>query len=214
MGLGLFHDGTPVRAPRALELETTRAHTIAGRSRREVSTMIRQAALVLPAVLLAFATAHARPGNLPKLDPLKQTMPDAEVDDGDEETGADVSLRIEVRAKYKDLSGEVDFVMMNQTQANHVVGGDRAFKVETENGTGLEFKRWGFIVNALPVIDPNRPHIVDTQLQIELSGPIRGREAVEVETWQIQTEALATLGKWKTLARKPAEVSIRITRDD
>ncbi len=103
---------------------------------------------------------------------------------------------------------------MNQTQSNHVTGGDRPFKVHTANGEGVEFKRWGFIVNTLPVIDPNNPTRVDTQIQLELSGPLSGKDGIEIETWQLQTEVLSTLGRWKTISRKPAKVSIRISRDD
>lgn len=124
-----------------------------------------------------------------------------------------VSLRIEVRAEYKGLTGEADFLTVNATQANHVAGGDRAFKVSNQQGEGLEFKRWGFIVNSLPVLDPNNPAKVDTQFQFELSGPVEGKDAVSVETWQLQSEILSTLGKWKTIANKPGKVSVRISVD-
>ncbi len=161
-------------------------------------------------LLFALPAVHAGPS---KIRPLDDThIKHRELPDEGAST-PEVLLRIEVKAEYKDLTGEADFVTMNMTQCNHVVGGDRGFKIRTQNGEGLEFKRWGFIVNALPVVNPNDTTKVDTQFQIELSGPLKGDDAVEIETWQLQNETYSTMGKWKTISRKPALVKIRISVD-
>jgi len=158
---------------------------------------------VIAAVLIAFSTAHAG------IKPLN----DNNLKHREESGRPDVLLRIEVKAEYKELKGEVDFVTMNMTQCNNVTGGDRAYKIQTKNGEGLEFKKWGFIVNALPVMNPNVETEVDTQFQIELSGPIKGKDAINIETWQLQNEVLSTLGKWKVVSRKPALVKVRVSID-
>lgn len=181
--------------------------------------MNRFSLLLIPLLCLCAASANARGDEAPSLkdrhaEEVGSGVTEGNIPDFEEREGADVPLRIEVKAEYQDLKGEADFTTMNQTQSNHVTGGDKPFPVRTPHGDGVEFKKWGFIVNSLPVIDPNNPSRVDTQIQLELSGPAPGESAVGIQTWQLQTEVLSTLGRWKTVSRKPAKVSIRISRDD
>jgi len=163
--------------------------------------MTRLSLLLVPLFCFAAVCAEAKADTTPTLKEQAVEDPGEGITEGaiprfDENDGAsDTPLRIEVKAEYKELKGEADFAAMNQTQSNHVTGGDRPFKVHTANGEGVEFKRWGFIVNTLPVIDPNNPTRVDTQIQLELSGPLSGKDGIEIETWQLQTEVLSTLGR-------------------
>src|SRR5205823_310171 len=98
-----------------------------------------------------------------------------------------------------------NFRVLNQTQANYVLGGDQPFEVETANGKGVEFKKFGTIVNVLPAIKPDTD-IVDSQLQIELSGPLAAQGALKVRpvaTFQLQTEFSAPLGKTVLIVDEP-----------
>ncbi|MBI4248210.1 MAG: hypothetical protein HY611_01815 [Elusimicrobia bacterium] len=92
-----------------------------------------------------------------------------------------------------------------------MTGGDRGYKVKTAAGEVQEFKKWGFIVNAIPVIDPSSPQKISVQLQIEISGPVEGKDGIDLDSWQFQSEFSVVKGKWKEIAAEPAKVSIRVS---
>ncbi|TPW20167.1 MAG: hypothetical protein FD126_1958 [Elusimicrobia bacterium] len=122
-------------------------------------------------------------------------------------------LRVQVEGEYAGIKHSADFLVENANQSNYVQGGEKAFSVETKAGKGLEFKKWGFIVNVLPVVDPNKPERVNLQMQVEISGPVQGKEGVEVQTWQLQTSIHVTKGKPKTVARGSGKFVVTVTED-
>lgn len=122
-------------------------------------------------------------------------------------------LRLQVEGEYAGIRHSADFLVENASQSNYVQGGEKAFTVETKAGKGLEFKKWGFIVNVLPVVDPNKNDRVNLQLQIEISGPVQGKDGVEVQTWQLQTTIHVVKGKPKTVARGSGKFVVTVTED-
>ena len=126
---------------------------------------------------------------------------------------AEKVLRVQVSGEYDGMAHAADFLVENANQSNYVQGGEKAFPVETKAGRSVEMKKWGFIVNVLPVEDPTRPGRVSLQLQIEISGPVQGKEGVEVRTWQLQTSLLVAKGKPKTVARGSGKMVVTVTDD-
>ncbi|MBI2363069.1 MAG: hypothetical protein HYV15_06775, partial [Elusimicrobia bacterium] len=95
---------------------------------------------------------------------------------------------------------------------NFVQGGNKSFPVETKTGKDVEFKKWGFIANVLPVEDPNATGKVNLQLQVELSGPV-GKDGLDVETWQLQTTVTVVKGKPKTVSRGAGKLVVTVLDD-
>lgn len=124
---------------------------------------------------------------------------------------AEELLLIEVDVEHGSLSDSAAFVVQNAAQANYVRGGDKHFKVRTGQGEGVEFKKWGFIVNVLPAVDPSRPERVTLQVQIEISGPVGDGEVKDSITWQLQTQVTVVKGKKTLISRKPAHAEITVS---
>lgn len=81
------------------------------------------------------------------------------------------------------------------TQANFVVGGDQPYPVTNAQGVGVEFKKFGVILNILPAINPNKKDSIDAQLQLEVSNPdfskpvtVGNTSVPSIVTRQVQTE--------------------------
>ena len=81
------------------------------------------------------------------------------------------------------------------TQANFVVGGDQPYPVTNAQGVGVEFKKFGVILNILPAINPNKKDSIDAQLQLEVSNPdfskpvtVGNTSVPAMTTRQVQTE--------------------------
>lgn len=81
------------------------------------------------------------------------------------------------------------------TQANFVVGGDQPYPVTNAQGVGVEFKKFGVILNILPAINPNKKDSIDAQLQLEVSNPdfskpvtVGNTSVPSITTRQVQTE--------------------------
>jgi hypothetical protein len=126
---------------------------------------------------------------------------------------AEKVLRVQVEAEYDGMAHTADFLVAHGNQSNYVQGGETAFSVETEAGKGLEFKKWGFVVNVLPVEDPSRPGRVSLEMQVEVSGPVRGKDGVEVRTWQLQTALNLVKGKPKTVSRGSGKMVVTVSDD-
>ncbi|MCX5787523.1 MAG: hypothetical protein NTX64_03280 [Elusimicrobia bacterium] len=126
---------------------------------------------------------------------------------------SDMNLKVSFKLKFKRLESSGNFTVQSGTQANYVIGGDDPVEVITKQGTGIEFKKYGTIVNILPavVFDSDK---VDAQLQAELSGPQAPETSLKVNpisTFQIQTEFTITLGKTIVLVDEPdRRVEIKI----
>lgn len=122
-------------------------------------------------------------------------------------------LRLQVDGEYAGMKHSADFLIENANQCNHVQGGEKAFAVETKAGKGVEMKKWGFIVNALAVESPAKPGRVSIQLQVEISGPVQGKDGVDVQTWQLQTTLHVAKGKPKVVSRGAGKITITVTDD-
>lgn len=169
---------------------------------------MKTAAFAAACALLAVA-----PSAQAKLKTPHFTPPAAEGGGSAETDPAEKVLRLTVQAEYEGMSHSADFLVEDANQSNFVQGGEKAFPVETKAGKSLEFKKWGFIVNVLPVEDPNRPGRVSLQMQVEVSGPVAGKDGVEVRTWQLQTSLHVLKGKPKTVARGSGKVVVTVTDD-
>lgn len=117
-----------------------------------------------------------------------------------------VPLRLQVEAEYQGMKRTADFVVNNAIQSNYVEGGEKAYHI---GGKGVEYKKFGFIVNSLPVIDPNDPAKVDIQVQLEVSGP--SEDGMDIRTWQIQTELVVVKGKKTVVSRGTAKAWITVS---
>jgi len=101
---------------------------------------------------------------------------------------------LETEGKAQLLSNP-KLITKNATQANFVVGGDQPYPVTNNQGVGVEFKKFGVILNILPVVNPNKRDYIDAQLQLEVSNPdfskpvtVGNTTVPSIVTRQIQTE--------------------------
>ena len=101
---------------------------------------------------------------------------------------------LETEGKAQILSNP-KVITKSGTQANFVVGGDQPYPVTTAQGVGVEFKKFGVILNILPTLNPNKKDSIDAQLQLEVSNPdfskpvnVGGTSVPSITTRQVQTE--------------------------
>ena len=101
---------------------------------------------------------------------------------------------LETEGKAQLLSNP-KVITKNAVQANFVVGGDQPYPVTNNQGVGVEFKKFGVILNILPVVNPNKKDYIDAQLQLEVSNPdfskpvtVGNTTVPAIVTRQIQTE--------------------------
>ncbi len=112
-------------------------------------------------------------------------------------SGPLANLRISFVMRLKDLQSAGNFTVRDGAQANFVRGGEAPFEVKTEKGTGLEFKKYGTIVNCLAASAPGAKTVL-ADCQFELSGPGRAETTFQVKppmTFQLQTSFVAEKGK-------------------
>ncbi len=115
------------------------------------------------------------------------------------------NFRISFVLRLQDMQSAGNFVVQDGAQANYTRGGDAPFEVKTEKGTGLEFKKYGTIVNCLPVSAPGGKSVA-ADCQFELSGPGRPETTFQVKppmTFQLQTSFVAEIGKTTVLVDEP-----------
>lgn len=126
----------------------------------------------------------------------KQPIPGIiRIGDFERATALQTTLRLlETEGKAQILSNP-KVITKSGTQANFVVGGDQPYPVTTNQGVGVEFKKFGVILNILPAVNPNKKDSIDAQLQLEVSNPdfskpvnVGGTSVPSITTRQIQTE--------------------------
>lgn len=100
---------------------------------------------------------------------------------------------LETEGKAQLLSNPKVIVQAG-SQANFVVGGDQPYPVTNNQGVGVEFKKYGVILNVLPVINPNKKDTIRAECQLEVSNPdfskpvtVGGTAVPSITTRQIQT---------------------------
>ncbi|HAH06528.1 MAG TPA: hypothetical protein DCM05_08380 [Elusimicrobia bacterium] len=117
------------------------------------------------------------------------------IGDFERQTQLLTSLKLlETEGKAQLLSNP-KIITKSATQANFVVGGDQPYPVTNNQGVGVEFKKFGVILNCLPVINPNKKDYIDAQMQLEVSNPdfskpvtVGNTSVPSIVTRQIQTE--------------------------
>ncbi|MBI5623119.1 MAG: type II and III secretion system protein [Elusimicrobia bacterium] len=109
-------------------------------------------------------------------------------------TQLQTSLKLlETEGKAQLLSNPKVIVQANN-QANFVVGGDQPYPVTNNQGVGVEFKKFGVILNVLPVINPNKKDTIRAEAQLEVSNPdfskpvtVGNTSVPSITTRQVQT---------------------------
>lgn len=117
------------------------------------------------------------------------------VGDFERMTQLQTSLKLlETEGKAQLLSNP-KVITKSGTQANFVVGGDQPYPVTNNQGVGVEFKKFGVILNILPTVNPNKKDYVDAQMQLEVSNPdfskpvtVGNTTVPSIVTRQVQTE--------------------------
>lgn len=117
------------------------------------------------------------------------------IGDFQRKTGIETELKLlEIEGKAQMLSNP-KVIAKSGTQANFVVGGEIPVPYTNAQGMGADFKKFGVILNVLPVITNEKKGIIDVQLQLEVSNPdysrpviVSGTEIPSMVTRQIQTE--------------------------
>ncbi len=115
--------------------------------------------------------------------------------DFERKTQLTASLKLlETEGKAQMLSNP-KVITKSGTQANFTVGGEVPVPYSNAQGVGAEFKKFGVILNVLPVIVTEKKDTVDVQLQLEVSNPdyskpvsVGGTTIPSMITRQIQTE--------------------------
>ena len=111
------------------------------------------------------------------------------------QTALQTSLKmLETEGKAQLLSNP-KVVVQAQSQANFVVGGEQPYPVTGATGSvGVELKKFGVILNVMPVINPNKKDTIRAELQLEVSNPdytkpvqVGNTSVPSFETRQIQT---------------------------
>ena len=115
--------------------------------------------------------------------------------DFERKTQLAASLKLlETEGKAQMLSNP-KIITKSGTQANITVGGEIPVPYSNNQGVGAEFKKFGVILNILPVILTEKKDTVDVQVQLEVSNPDYSRPVVasgttipSMITRQISTE--------------------------
>jgi pilus assembly protein CpaC len=110
------------------------------------------------------------------------------------QTALQTSLKmLETEGKAQLLSNP-KVIVQAQSQANFVVGGESPYPVTNAQGVGVEFKKYGVILNIMPVINPNKKDTIRAELQLEVSNPdfskpvqVGNTAVPSITTRQIQT---------------------------
>ncbi len=77
---------------------------------------------------------------------------------------------LETEGKAQLLSNP-KVIVQAQSQANFVVGGEQPYPTANGNGTvTTDFKKFGVIMNIVPVINPNKKDTIRAELQLEVSN--------------------------------------------
>lgn len=110
-------------------------------------------------------------------------------------TQLNTSLKLlETEGKAQLLSNP-KVIVQAQSQANFVVGGEQPYPTANGNGTvTTDFKKFGVIMNIVPVINPNKKDTIRAELQLEVSNvdfsktvAVGSTQVPSVVTRQIQT---------------------------
>ena len=111
------------------------------------------------------------------------------------QTALQTSLKmLETEGKAQLLSNP-KVVVQSEHQANFVVGGEQPYPTANGNGTvTTDFKKFGVILNIVPVVNPNKKDTIFAEMQLEVSNvdfsktvQVGNTAVPSVVTRQIQT---------------------------
>ena len=115
--------------------------------------------------------------------------------DFERKTQLAASLKLlETEGKAQMLSNP-KVITKSGTQANFTVGGEIPVPYSNNQGVGADWRKFGVILNVLPMIMTDKKETVDVQIQLEVSNPdysrpvsVGGTTIPAMITRQIQTE--------------------------
>ena len=118
------------------------------------------------------------------------------------QTQLQTSLKmLETEGKAQLLSNP-KVIVQAQSQANFVVGGEQPYPVANNQGVSAEFKKFGVILNILPVINPNKKDTIRAEMQLEVSNPdfskpvqVGNTTVPAITTRQVQTSVEVKSGE-------------------
>jgi pilus assembly protein CpaC len=136
-------------------------------------------------------------------------------------TQLNTSLKLlETEGKAQLLSNP-KVIVQAQSQANFVVGGEQPYPTANGNGTvTTDFKKFGVIMNIVPVINPNKKDTIRAELQLEVSN-ISATSSVQVGnttvpsivTRQIQTAVEVKSGETLVIGGlKSSQKNVTVTK--
>lgn len=135
-------------------------------------------------------------------------------------TALATTLRLlETEGRAQILSNPKVIVKSNE-QASFVVGGDLPFPTVNNQGVGVEFKKFGVILNVLPFAVPGKKDSIQATLQIEVSNPdfskpvtIQNTAVPSMQTRQMQTVVELKSGETLVLGGlKQSTKNVSVTR--
>ncbi|MBI4387127.1 MAG: type II and III secretion system protein [Elusimicrobia bacterium] len=126
---------------------------------------------------------------------------------------------LETEGKAQILSNP-KVITKSGTQASFVVGGDQPYPVTTNQGVGVEFKKFGVMMDILPSVNPDKKDMINAQLRLEVSNPefskavlVGGTAVPTMATRQIQGEVEIKSGETLVIGGlKSSNKSITKTR--
>lgn len=114
--------------------------------------------------------------------------------DFERKTALTTSLRMLQQQGKAQLLANPKVVVKDNEQANFVVGGELPFPSTNNQGVGVDFKKFGVILNILPSITDDKKKIMSAQLQLEVSNPdfskpvtVGNTSVPSIVTRQVQT---------------------------
>lgn len=117
------------------------------------------------------------------------------IGDFERKTSLTTSLKLLENEGKSQLLSNPKVIAKSGTQANFVVGGEIPVPYTNNQGVGADYKKFGVILNILPMILPDKKDHIDIQIQLEVSNPdyskqvtVQGTTMPSMVTRQIQTE--------------------------
>ena len=119
------------------------------------------------------------------------------------------NLQVEMEVEYLDMSGSASFLVADTSQFNQVIGGEKRLGAAEGKDGRAEFKKYGFVFNAVPACDPGKADEVAMEFQIELSSP--AADGSDMRSWQVQSRLVFKKGQKTLVVAKPARLVITVS---
>ena len=117
------------------------------------------------------------------------------IDEFERKTGLSTKLSLLEQEGRSQVLSNPKVIAKSGAQANFVVGGEIPIPYTNNQGVGADYKKYGVILNVLPVIMPEKKDTIDVQIQLEVSNPdysktvtVSNTTVPSMTTRQLQTE--------------------------